>query len=107
MSNDARRMLQPYIGRRDLVEAFRMNPLGPYPDELLHMLTILRGVPAEGKFVLIEIEPEREWVLGTLSGKRGVGPDIHEEYRFDNLADAEWAIFRLRWAWWTGEELER
>lgn len=106
MSHDANRMLAPYIGRRDLVEIFRLNPLGPYPDALLHMLTILRGVPPDGKYVLIETEPEHEWVLGTLSGTRGVGPEIHGEYRFNDLAEAEWTIFRLRWAWWTGEELE-
>jgi len=99
-------MLEPYAQRTDLARRFLETPLGPYPDELLHMLTILRGVPAKCKYVLIETNPGREWVLGVLSGERGVGPTVYPEHRFDNLEDAEWEIFRLLWAWWTGKELE-
>lgn len=105
MHQDTLRLLQPYLGRTDLAEAFLEQPLGPYPDELLHMLTLLRGVPPEGKYVLIELDPGKSWILGSLSGKRGVPLRVMSEFRFDDLAQAERTIFRLRWAWWTGEEL--
>jgi len=105
MSQDTHRFLAPYFERDDLIEEFRANPLGPHSDELVHLLTVLRGVPAAGKYALIEVERDREWALATLSGERGVAPTLLPEHRFTSLADAEWTVFRLRWAYWTGREL--
>jgi hypothetical protein len=106
MSEDTKTLLAPYAGRHDLVEAFRKAPLGPWPDELLHLLTVLRGVPAAGKYVLVECEdPQGGWALATLPGTRGEAPTPVPGYRFTSLAEAEWTVFRLRWAYWTGEEL--
>lgn len=107
MSDDTKTLLAPYLGRPELIEAFRNAPLGPYPDELLHLLTVLRGVPAQGKYVLVECEdPDGGWALATLPGVRGEAPGIVPGYRFESLAEAEWTVFRLRWTYWTGEELQ-
>lgn len=106
MSEDTKTLLEPYTDRHDLIEAFRDAPLGPWPDELLHLLTVLRGVPAEGKYVLVECEGKQSgWALATLPGNRGESPSLVPGYHFTSLAEAEWTVFRLRWTYWTGEEL--
>lgn len=106
MSESTRRFLAPYLDRHDLIEEFRAAPLGPYSDELLHLLTVIRGTPANDKYALIEIEPGKNWMLATLPGERGQAPMPIPEYRFASLEEAEWTVFRLRWKFWTGEELE-
>lgn len=106
MSEATQRFLTPYIHRHDLVEEFRAAPLGPHSDALLHLLTVIRSVPAQGKYVLVEIEPEQAWILATLPHARGQGPTPIPEYRFTSLHEAEWTVFRLRWQYWTGQELQ-
>ena len=106
MSEATQRFLAPYVDRHDLVEEFRAAPLGPHSDALLHLLTVIRSVPAAGKYVLVEIEPDQSWMLATLPGERGQGPTPMPEYRFDSLQEAEWTVFRLRWQYWTGQELK-
>lgn len=106
MSDDTKDLLKPWFGRHDLVEEFRLSPLGPYSDPLLHLLTVLRGVPTRGKYVLVEPErPDEGWLLATLPGERGKAPVIVPGYQFSSLAEAEWTVFRLRWGYWTGEEV--
>ncbi len=106
MTEDTKYLLRPWLGRDDLIEEFRKTPLGPHSDPLLHLLTVLRGVPTQGKYVLVEPEgPDNGWLLATLPGERGKAPALVPGYRFNTLAEAEWTVFRLRWAYWTGEEL--
>ena len=105
MSEHTRRFLAPYVERDDLIAEFRANPLGPHSDELVHMMSVLRNVSPAGKYALIEIERDQRWALATLSGERGVAPTLVPGHEFTSLAEAEWVVFRLRWAYWTGREL--
>lgn len=92
--------------RRELAEEFRADPLGEHGCDLMRLLNFLRGEPLAGKYVLLVVDPHREWVLGQLSGIRGRSATVLDHCRFTSLAEAEWTVFRLRWKRWTGEELE-
>lgn len=92
--------------RRELAEEFRRDPLGDHGGDLMRLLSFMRGEPLAGKYVLLVVEPHQEWVLGRLSGGRGQPIEVLERYRFTSIAEAEWAVFKLRWKRWTAEELE-
>ena len=91
--------------RLDLVREFRTNPLGPHSAELQRIVTRMRSEAAAGHYVLVERVPHQEWVLGRLAGKRGVDVALLENQVFTSIADAEWAVFKLRWEAITGETL--
>ena len=91
--------------RVDLVREFKANPLGPHGVELQRIVTSLRSGRAQGRYVLVTRVPHREWVLARLSGKRGVDLTLLENQVFTCLADAEWAVFKLRWEAATGEAI--
>lgn len=89
-------------GRTDLPEEFRRNPFGPHSAELQKVLNVMRWEPIEGKYVLVNTVPHKEWCLAQLPGKRGVPVTLHEDVVFTDLGEAEWYIFRLRWKKHTG-----
>jgi hypothetical protein len=91
--------------RLDLVKEFRENPLGPHSAELKRIVTRLRTEKAAGHYVLVERMPHREWVLGRLSGRRGVDLTLLENHVFASIADAEWTVFKMRWETVTGETI--
>ena len=86
---------------------FKANPLGSSSPGLQRVMNVLRGGPKSGKYVLIVREPFRRWVLGQLPAKRGQPVRILEHHEFTDLAEAEWAIFKLRWQANTGLDLEQ
>ena len=88
--------------RTDLVREFRERPFGPYSPDLQHVLNRMRWSPLAGRHVLVTRVPHQEWVLATLTGRRGDGPVVDESRVFHSLAEAEWAVFRLRWETLTG-----
>jgi hypothetical protein len=45
----------------ELIAEHAARPLGPHSDDLARVLTYLRGVPVEGKEVLLTLEPDRRW----------------------------------------------
>jgi hypothetical protein len=57
--------------RTELAQEFRDDPLGDHGGDLLRLLNFMRAEPLAGKYVLLEIEPHREWSLGRLAGVRG------------------------------------
>lgn len=91
---------------RKYAEQFRRAPYGPHGPELQRIVNIMRGPPAEGKYVLVCTKPHQEWVLGRLSGAKDKPVEILPDHVFRDLADAEWFVFKLRWKELTGEELE-
>ena len=97
------------ITQDDLVYAdeFRLDPLGPASPGLQRVLNVLRGGPKSGKYVLIVREPFRRWVLGQLPAGRGQPIEALEHFEFTDLAEAEWAVFKMRWKAHTGENLEQ
>jgi hypothetical protein len=96
------------ISKNDLVYAaeFKLNPLGPASPGLQRVLNVLRGGPKSGKYVLIVREPFRRWVLGQLPAERGQPIVALEHHEFTDLAEAEWAVFIMRWKAHTGNDLE-
>lgn len=73
---------------------------------LQRVLNVMRGATGPGKYVLVERVPFRRWALGRLTGKRGDPVEVVDGQEFTNLAEAEWAVFRLRWREHTGRDLE-
>lgn len=86
---------------------FRADPLGMPGPGLQRVLNLLRGGPKSGKYVLVVKEPFRRWILGRLPAERGQPVELLDGMEFTDLAEAEWAVFRLRWKAQTGQDLEQ
>lgn len=89
----------------ELYREFCKQPIGAHSPNLHFILQHFRKAPVAGKYVLVAIEPHRRWVLGTLTGVRGDPVRLIEEHAFDDIAEAERFVFRLRWRDLTGEQL--
>ncbi|HEY8612770.1 MAG TPA: hypothetical protein VIL69_15975 [Roseomonas sp.] len=92
--------------RLDLVEEFRARPRGPHGDELQKLLHRMRWSGVGRRYVLIVIEPNRRWMLGRMPGKRGAPIETFPNRVFTDLAEAEWAVFVMRWEALTGQRIE-
>ena len=79
----------------DLIRRFRARPLGPYDPELLAFLLRFRGVPAQGKHVLIRLDGRIAWTLGRMGG-RGKPVSVLGGC-YEEPSEAEWAVFSSRW----------
>ena len=88
------------------VAEFRRDPLGIPSPGLQRVMNALRGGPRRGKYVLIVKEPFRRWGLGRLPAERGQPVEVIDGIEFTDLAEAEWAVFKLRWKQSTGQDLE-
>jgi hypothetical protein len=91
--------------RTDLVAEFRRNPKGPHSDTLRKVLHRMRWSGEGGRFVLVTIDPGRRWVLGRLPERRGQPVELFRNQTFDNPADAEWHVFKVRWQAITGRAI--
>jgi hypothetical protein len=98
-------MRQPTEAERLAALEFRSSPFGRHSPELQRLLLEFRREPFPEKHVLVCVEPYRRWVVARLSGQRGAAPVPVEGLAFDRIADAEWAVFRLRWRRLFGEDL--
>ena len=90
----------------DAVREFRANPIGRHSKMLEAILSILRSGPVAGKLCLICVKPHQEWVIGRLSGARGIAPVVTDNRVFYTVEDAEWEVFKLRWAAECGQALD-
>jgi hypothetical protein len=84
--------------RLDLVRTFRADPIGRHSLELRTVLSGLRSGAMKDKYCLIIVEPHRTWAIGRFSGVRGVPPLLADNRVFHSVEEAEWAVFKLRWA---------
>jgi hypothetical protein len=80
-----------------LAREFRASPIGRHSPELSAVLSRFRGGDVAGKYCLICVKPHAEWVIGRLSGQRGVAPAVDGNRVFHSIEEAEWAVFKLRW----------
>lgn len=82
----------------DLVHAraFLDDPFAPAGPGLQRVLNRMRTDTRGGKYVLIVDQPWRRWTLARLPMRRGA-PVERLDARFDDRAEAERAVFRLRW----------
>ncbi len=87
-----------------LAQEFKAKPIGQHSAELQKLLHLFRGEAQKDKYVLVCAEPHKRWLLGRLTGVRG-DPVRLTNVVFDDLGDAEWHVFKLRWKRHTGREL--
>lgn len=85
----------PTTQQRELIRRFRRNPMGPYDAELQSVLLPLRNVAAAGKHALMRLPGDQAWTLVRLGGRGR--PVVILGGSWTSRAEAEWAVFRLRW----------
>jgi hypothetical protein len=90
--------------RTDLAREFRAKPFGLHSPELHAVLTAMRSLPIQGKHILYMTKWYREWNLAVMEGDP-LRPRLLPGQVFEDLAAAEWAVFKLRWQQITGEAL--
>ncbi|MCG8274571.1 hypothetical protein MIC97_24105 [Aquamicrobium sp. NLF2-7] len=88
----------------ELYREYCQTPIGAHSPNLQFVLQHFRKAPCAGKYVLVAIEPHRRWKLAKLTGVRG-DPVRLEDVEFDDLAQAEREVFRLRWKAFFGKDL--
>jgi len=96
--HELRRQLKAGIDD-SVVEEHRQNPLGergPHSDRLRRLLDYFRRAPQAGKYVVVAVEPWREYRIGVLSGARGVAPQVLDEPIFASEAEALHGVFLAR-----------
>jgi hypothetical protein len=90
--------------RLDLAREFRANPWGEHSPDLQYLLNLMRRPGQEPFHVLLIDEAGQRWTLAEMTpGSRT--PPRRTNVVFTDLKDAEWHVFKLRWAKLAGEEL--
>lgn len=89
--------------RLDLAREFRANPFGQHSPDLQYLLNIMRA-PSDAPFHVLMVDKMGErWTLALKEpGTRT--PPRRTNMVFSDLKDAEWYVFRQRWAAMAGEE---
>ena len=86
------------------IEEFKKTPIGHHSPGLQRILTLFRNEAMPGKYVLICTKPYKEWMLGQLTGARGERIKMTNQV-FHSIEDAEWYVFKKRWAKYAKENL--
>jgi len=81
----------------ELLKYVRSTTTKNRPLKLNRLLNRLRMGPMAGKQVIVCTKPYSEYAIGTLGSKRG-DPISLQPQRYTKLADAQWAILKIRWA---------
>lgn len=81
----------------ELLRHFRTTTTRTRPLKLNRLLNRLRMEPMAGKQVIVCTRPYSEYAIGTLGERRGDPVTLHAE-RYATLAEAQWAILKIRWA---------
>jgi N,N-dimethylformamidase len=90
--------------RLDLAREFRANPFGEHSPDLQYLLNIMRTPGTEPFHVLLVDQPYERWTLAEIE-PGGRKPPRRTNMVFSDLKEAEWHVFKLRWARLAGEEL--
>lgn len=89
---------------KQYIEEFKNNPIGHHSPGLQRILNLFRGEAMTGKYVLVCTKPHKEWMLGQLTGVRGEGIRMTNQV-FTSIDEAEWFVFKQRWAKYANEAL--
>jgi hypothetical protein len=90
--------------RLDLAREFHANPWGEHSPDLQYLLNLMR-TPSTAPFHVLFIDKAGErFTLGIMEPGRRKAPRRTNTV-FTDLKEAEWHVFRLRWAQLAGEEL--
>ena len=90
--------------RLDLAREFRANPFGEHSPDLQYLLNLMRRPGPDPFYVLLMDRPFERWTLAVLTPGGGT-PARRTNMVFTDLKEAEWYVFKLRWAKLAGEEL--
>lgn len=90
--------------RLDLAREFRANPFGEHSPDLQYLLNLMRAPTDRPFHVLFVDEAGKRWTLAVQEPGRRTAPRRTNTV-FTDLKQAEWHVFRLRWAVLAGEEL--
>jgi len=81
----------------ELLKYFRTTTTRNRPLKLNRLLNRLRMGPLAGKQVIVCTVPYSEYAIGTMGQARGEPVALGQE-RYATLAEAQWALLKLRWA---------
>ena len=98
-------MSEPDLTRPELIDEFRRNPFGRQSPDLRLLLNTLRNADGDEPYVLVCIEPHRTWLLARRKAGRAQPVILIDTPAFTTPEDAEWAVFKLRWARMTGRDI--
>ena len=92
--------------RLDLAREYKARPFGDHSPDLQYLLNIMRSTAPGGHFVLVMSKPHEQWTLARMidQGDRPALPQL-TNITFDNLEEAEWAVFKIRWEALAGRPL--
>ena len=90
--------------RLDLAREFKAKIYGPHSGDLQRILNLFRSEPQHGQYVLIREAKGGPWALAQYEPVHGVLPRRVGPV-FATVEEAEWAVFKLRWKKFTGQEL--
>jgi hypothetical protein len=89
--------------RLDLAREFRANPFGQHSPDLQYLLNLMR-TPSDKPFHVLLVDKMGErWTLGLMQPGGRQAPQ-RTNVVFTDLKEAEWHVFKLRWAELAGEE---
>src|SRR5262245_17143293 len=91
--------------RLDLAREFKAQIYGRHSGELQRVLNRMRGGANAGRYVIICTKRHREWVLARMGERPGDPIERVPGPAFASKAEAEWAVFKLRWRVLTGRAL--
>ena len=89
--------------RLDLAREFKAQPHGEHSPDLQYLLAVMRKPDGRPFHLLVMTEPDARWTLALME-PGGKKPPRLTNTTFTDLAEAEWQVFRLRWAEHAGEE---
>lgn len=81
----------------ELLKHFRTTTTKNRPLKLNRLLNRLRMEPMAGKQVIVCTKPYSEYAIGRLGEGRGAPVELAPQ-RYAKLADAQWALLKIRWA---------
>lgn len=90
--------------RLDLAREFKANPFGEHSPDLQYLLHIMRRPSGGPHHVLMPRRWGESWTLAVME-PGGRSPPRPTNLVFTDLAEAEWHVFRRRWAELAGEDL--
>ncbi|MEZ5858313.1 MAG: hypothetical protein R3D28_04815 [Geminicoccaceae bacterium] len=91
--------------RLDLAREFKANPFGEHRPDLQYLLNLMRRPdPKRPHFVLMPRQWGESWTLAVME-PGGASPPRPTNLVFTDAGEAEWHVFKLRWAELAGEEL--
>ncbi len=98
-------MYKPNPAHTHLAEEFKRRPIGEHSPDLQYLLNYMRQPDGKPFYVLSWNGNDEVWTLALLEpgGRRRPVPTEHV---FHKVEDAEWFVFKRRWAAVMNAELE-